>query len=471
MLLAAVGCSGDDGETNNPSGMSGTGAAPAAGTSGSRAGNGGTPAPTAGAAATSGKGGSSGTPSPTAGRSGSGGAGTGAGTGGAGTTGGTGGNAGMSGGDEDSGVPPGTDDEDAGVCMPPPNPLNTAGFPKCSADICPAQDSVCVPKTFLDQLKIPAASVNLLADCNATDKCVPVALASQAGRQILPKCVSLNGAEGRCLSSCVPQVKEQAAQLPRSTCTGTDLCAPCYDPRTGKDTTACSQGCDTGPTEPPKPFPKCCSGRGLCVPPSLAADQASSLARDSCSAGNLCAPTELTDPTFKPKTCNSLDGAEGRCISTCAGGAVAQQKDRLPTAGCGSNEVCAPCFDPITGDPTGSCTINGDKPAKPKYTFGRCCGSGQSSAGVCVAPALAGDQASILRKENCATGKLCAPVAKAKDPKFRFPVCYGLLGTGACVNECILDPAQAGILQRDGCAQGEKCAPCSLLGSPTGACE
>jgi hypothetical protein len=472
LLLAAVGCSSDDGSNDPDIVAAGNGAGTSAsGTSGTggRSGTSGDTGTTAGTAAASGRSGSSGTG--TAGRSGAGAGGTGAVSGTGGTTGGTGGNAGMMSGDDDAGMPPGMDDDDAGVCMPPTNPLNTAGFPKCSAEVCPAQDSVCVPRTFLNDLKVPAASVNLLADCNATDKCVPVTLASQAGRQILPKCVSLNGAEGRCLSSCVPQVREQAAQLPRSTCSGSDLCVPCFDPRTGEDTTACSQGCDMGPTEPPKPFPKCCSNRGLCVPPSLAADQAANLARDSCAAGNLCAPTELTDPTYKPKTCNSLDGAEGRCISTCAGGAVAQQKDRLPTAGCGSNEVCAPCYDPITGDPTGSCAINGDVPAKPKYTFARCCGNGASSAGVCVSPALAGDQASILRRESCANNKLCAPVAKAKDPKFRFPVCYSSLGVGACVNSCILDPLQAAILSRAECGSGELCAPCQLLGSPTGACD
>ena len=373
---------------------------------------------------------------------------------------------------DDAGVTEPPDMDDAGVCEPPKQPLNTAGFPKCPMNICPAQDSVCVAKSLLESLKVPASTTDRLADCSATEKCVPTSLASQAGKQILPKCVSLNNAEGRCLSPCVPQVAQQATLLPRSTCTGSDLCAPCFDPRTGEDTGACEQGCDMGPTEPPKPFPSCCSNRGLCVPPSLAADQAANLQRDTCAAGNLCAPKELTDPTFKPKTCNSLDGAEGRCISTCAGGAVASQKDRLPTAGCGANEVCAPCYDPITGDPTGSCSINGDKPVKPKYTFPKCCDDRQPAAGVCVSPSLAGDQASILRAEGCGSGKLCAPVEKAKDPKYRFPVCYSaLLGTGACVNSCILQPAQAAILSRDGCAQGELCAPCALLGSPTGACE
>jgi hypothetical protein len=212
----------------------------------------------------------------------------------------------------------------------------------------------------------------------------------------------------------------------------------------------------------------------LCVPPALAGDQAANLQKDTCATGTMCAPTELTDPTFKPKSCDSLDGAEGRCVSTCVGGPVAKQKDRLPTAGCAANEVCAPCYDPVTGDDTGACKINGDTPAKPKYTFAKCCapttGSG-TPAGVCVAPALAGSQAEILQQDKCASGKLCAPVKKAQDPTFKFAKCNSLLGAGVCVNSCIVGPSQAAILSRASCAADELCAPCEVLGSTTHACD
>ncbi len=470
--LAAFGC-GDDASTDNATGTSGTGAGngTTAGRSGGASGTEGEG--TAGTAAAGGRGGSSGAAgmagrsSTTAGRSG-----TIAGAG-------AGGNAGMmSMTEDDAGMPMDAampmmpDDDDAGACEPPPNPINTNVFPKCGTDICPAQDSVCLPKDFLEELRISPETTNLLADCaDTTRKCVPVALASQAGRALLTKCESVIGAEGRCLSTCVPQVALQASQLPRANCPGAELCAPCYDPRTGEDTGACSQGCDPGPTEPPKRFPQCCGGRGLCVPPALAAEQAPNLNRDTCETGNLCAPAELTDPTYRATTCASLDGAEGRCVSTCVGGAVARQRDRLPTAGCGEDEVCAPCYDPITGEDTGACKVNGDMPQRPAYTFPRCCGNGDAAAGVCVTPELAGDQAGILRQESCARGRLCAPVEKAEDPSFRFPICYGTLGTGACVNECILSPLQGAILAREGCEQAELCAPCALLGAPTGACE
>lgn len=472
LVSAIAGCSSDD-QIAKPTIGAGTGAGvPAAGASASSGSSG---------AAAGGRSGAAGaTASGASGSSGSGGAGTpavgagaGAGTGGAGSGGksGSGGAAGMS-TMQDAGMSMGADDDDAGmVCEPLKNPLNVGGFPKCSPAVCPAQDSVCVQLAMLTALAIPQATIDLLADCDANNKCVPVSLASQAGRAILPKCTSLLGAEGRCTSTCVPRVAELASQLPRDVCQGADLCAPCYDPRTGEATGACSQGCDTGPTKPPVTFTECCSDRGFCVPPALAGDQVRNLERGTCSAGNLCAPKELTDLTFKPKTCDSIDNAEGRCVSTCVAGAIAKQKDRLPTAGCSANEVCAPCYDPVTGEDTGACTVNGDKPATPAYAFPKCCGRGDTAAGVCVSPALAGDQASILRQETCAREKLCAPVAKASDPTYRFPVCYGALGTGACVNSCILAPLQAAILTRETCADGELCAPCQLLGAVTGACD
>jgi hypothetical protein len=364
-------------------------------------------------------------------------------------------------------------DDDAGmVCMTPPGRFNLGTFSKCPASICPAQDSVCVQTSFLKQLDIPAASIDMLGNCDADNKCVPDVLAEVAGRITLPTCTSLNGAEGRCLSPCVPQVAKQASQLPKDTCTGTDLCAPCYDPRDGKATGACTQGCDKGPTQPAKTFAHCCSDRGFCVPPSLAGSLASNLLKDTCSTGLLCAPNALTDPTFKPKSCASLDGAEGRCLSTCLGGAVAQQADRLPTAGCGQDEVCAPCFDPITGKDTSACTINGDKPAQPPYRFPACCDNGAGTrVGVCVTPALAGSQASMLQQDTCASGRLCAPIKKAEDPNYKFKRCTGL-GAGACVPSCILPAAEAGLLSRVNCATGEVCAPCAAFGlSSTGACD
>jgi hypothetical protein len=193
--------------------------------------------------------------------------------------------------------------------------------------------------------------------------------------------------------------------------------------------------------------------------------------KDTCATGTMCAPTELTDPTFKPKSCASLDNAEGRCLSTCLGGLVAAQQANLPTAGCGADEVCAPCFDPVTGGDTKACEINGDVPVQPKYQFPGCCDNGAGKdLGVCVPPALAGSEASMLRQDTCGAGRVCAPSTKAENPNYKFPHCTGL-GVGACVPSCILDPSEAALLSKVTCAQGELCSPCSIGTTSTGACD
>lgn len=363
-------------------------------------------------------------------------------------------------------VRPGAADEDAG-CAPLATPVQFDYAVKCSLTVCPAQDSICLLEANV-RLVSPQSTVDMLARCEEPGfVCVPTALAGQVGRAVLPSCTSLNGAEGRCVSSCIPLVASQASSLPKDVCTGSDLCAPCFDPRTGEDTLACRQGCDHGPVLPPKPFASCCSDRGLCVPPSVSGDDAADLAKDTCADDTLCAPRELTDLAFKPSACASLDGAEGRCISTCIGGGLAKRKALLPTAGCNPEEVCAPCFDPVTGEDTGACTVHGDAPTQPKQLFARCCGE---NVGVCVPSALAGDEAALLGRDSCAQGKLCAPIEKAKDPDYKFPACPDG-SNGACVPACTLNQFIAPILPPGMCADGSVCSPCSLFSASTGACD
>jgi hypothetical protein len=515
---------------------------------------------------------------------------------------GIGGSAGSAGSAARGGTGGMMDDMDGGVCTVLA-PMDLAkGYPKCPAAVCPAQDSVCVGIGTLE-VNAPPETVAALPDCDATTKCVPELLVNTMGRFIAKTCRSLNGAEGRCLSSCIPQVSAQATQLPKDSCADGELCAPCFDPRTGEMTAACTQGCDPGPVEPPKPFTECCDGAGLCVTAALAGDQAASLEAGSCTGdGELCAPRELTDPTFKavscrsindsegrclsvclgtvaeqldqlpgegcdddercapcfdprtgedtgackvngdapvepPKTfaeccsmrgycvseaqageqaeslvadsctgellcapkeltdptfvpmgCDSIDAREGRCLSTCLG-SVADQVDRLPTTGCMANEVCAPCYDPITDADTGACNVNGDMPAEHEPPFDRCCDNGQGTqVGVCVPPALAGDQADNLQQDSCDAEYLCAPLVRAQNPDYEFPSCEVMGGflarlaclaagadgcDGACVPSCILEESQASQLERGTCGVGEMCAPCTdpTSGESSGACD
>jgi len=408
-------------------------------------------------------------PQGTGGVSGSGGTSPGSGgtaDGGGGGGGATAGGAGTSPDAGAGGAAPG----DGGTCVVPTTLIDATAFPACDKTVFPlCTNGRCVPKTA-----VPTDAQSQLGDCDATNKCVPSYFIERAAKFVPPSCTSVNGAEGRCLSECIPQISAQASFLQKGTCGDGDLCAPCYDPRTGKDTGACSQGCDTGPKDPPKPFAKCCTGRGSCVTKDLvpAADLAL-LGKDTCStADQLCAPDNLSDPAFQPKKCMSLAGAEGRCTVDCLP-SVAQQASRLPPADCAKGELCAPCYDPISGKDTGACTQNGDKPVDPPVVFAGCCGT----FGHCVPDSiLSTDQKASLAKDTC-TGQsdLCAPDVFAV-PGQMAAACRALGSAdleGRCLPPCLPSvAAQKSELDAGSCAAGLLCVPCfdPITGASTSAC-
>jgi len=196
-----------------------------------------------------------------------------------------------------------------------------------------------------------------LADCSPTEKCVPDAIVTSLGSFTLESCRAVGNVEGRCAPLCLPQVSQQQAFLKQQTCPANHLCAPCYDPRTGQDSGACSRGCNDHPVEPPVTFPTCCNGDGLCVPLDyVPANSRSQLAALDCQpqagAQVACAPAEkVRDFAFKYPPC--ANGA-GACISTC----LIQSN---PNAGlllrdiCADDEKCVPCINPTDQTRTGAC--------------------------------------------------------------------------------------------------------------------
>jgi hypothetical protein len=393
-------------------------------------------------------------------------------TGGFGTSGGfpsTGGFVGTGGTPSTGGASP--DGGDGGpTCVQPSAPvLDTSTLPACTG-VAGCNDGKCLPNSL-----VPAGAAGLLATCDASNTCVPDIFAKYANQYTPPTCKSVGGFEGRCLSTCIPQVHDQETFLPQDICAATERCAPCYDPRTGADTKACSQGCDSGPKNPPATFAKCCGGAGYCVPKSAVptADQAQ-LGAETCTGTDiLCAPDKLTDSAYKPPACTSLAGLEGRCLPDCLP-AVAAQKDRLPKDTCTTGELCAPCYDPVTGKDTGACTRGGDKPVNPPKTFDPCCGP----LGHCVPDSiLTTDQKALLGKDTCtAAGDLCAPDVFAGSG-LKATTCRAL-GTlsaeGRCIPACLPSiQAQASRLDKSTCDTGYLCAPCfdPTTGATTGACD
>jgi hypothetical protein len=466
---AASGCGSDDTSSSGGTGGFGgfgTGAIPGVGGvvgTGGAVGNGGSPT-------TGGTFGSGGV------ASGGVAAGGGPGSGGDGGFGGPDASAGGSGNpDASTGGGGGTPPVGDGGCKPPDNLLDVSGLPDCALStlpLCTNGRGKCFAKSIASQT-VSAEALAQLADCDADNKCIPANFIATLGKFNAKTCASLKGAEGRCLSVCVPQVAGQASFLPKDVCADGELCAPCYDPRTGADTSACEQGCDTGPKQPPVKFDKCCGTRGSCVPKTAvpASDQ-TQLGKDTCTdANDLCAPDTLSQPGYKPKACTSIASAEGRCLPDCIP-QVASQASRLKKDVCETGELCAPCYDPISGTDTGACTRNGDVPTKPKVTFPACC----SSLGHCVpTDVLSSDQKGLLGADSCTTGNLCAPdvfsVAGQLPQSCRS--LDSLNAEGRCVPSCVPSvQSQKDRLTQGTCPASTLCAPCfdPLTGANTGAC-
>ncbi|HVU05035.1 MAG TPA: hypothetical protein VHE30_24970 [Polyangiaceae bacterium] len=237
-------------------------------------------------------------------------------------------------------------------------------FTACAQDKCTLAH--CVPTALIPAGTDPA----LLAKCaDASQSCVPDAYIAAFGKFLPKTCTSLLGAEGRCISSCIPQVAQQYDQLPKDVCADSEKCAPCFNPIDSTDTGACSQGCDTGPVDKtPKVFADCGSGRGKCVPKSLVpANLQTALPVDTCTGTDeLCAPTEKAkdlnykfpscapviapappDPT-QPAACVPQYIIDFQAKTNAFAGLLGQST-------CAADEKCAPCKNPLDGTNTGAC--------------------------------------------------------------------------------------------------------------------
>ena len=234
----------------------------------------------------------------------------------------------------------------------------------------------CVPTA---QIPDPAL-VDQLDSCDAESVCVPDEFIVTNGKFIAETCKSVAGAEGRCLSRCLPEIASQAAQLPQDICPETHLCAPCYNPQSGEDTGACRISCDSGPAGPPQTFAKCCNNgegvdEGTCVPTSLVpADQVEQLGEDSCAQDSgpaVCVPdvflnAQQSGMPYLPQSCDtgfwiqsffgdefSQGGCLPECIPEVDGTPFLVQDD------CPEEWKCVPCTNPQTGESSGACEPKG----------------------------------------------------------------------------------------------------------------
>lgn len=251
----------------------------------------------------------------------------------------------------------------------PINP-NSLGAPACPSNLC-GGGAHCLPDAIIAATFDDPSQIQQLAQCDATSRCVPDYFIENKGLFIPKSCDSVAGAEGRCLSECLPEVAAKLSFLPQSSCGANERCVPCYDPQTQEDTGACRLSCDPGPRKPPSTLPKCCKGIGTCVPATAVPDdKKSKLGVDACpkDQGLLCAPDVFVDDlNYQPSSCTTtalslLFGDEysaGVCLPECLPdvskgiGGILLGKD-----GCPDNFKCAPCLKPGLFGPEDSGACN-----------------------------------------------------------------------------------------------------------------
>jgi len=361
------------------------------------------------------------------------------------------------------------------MCVPCYDPISGADTGACHlngdaptespvvfAQCCSARGH-CVPSDIISA----ESRDDLAADsCTGGALCTPDTWLNETQA---PTCRGYANAEGRCLPDCLPAVSEQQGRLLTAGCAQGSACVPCYDPVTGKDTGACSQPGDAGPSELPRTFSKCGSNTGRCVPSTLVSD-ASRLSSSGCSAsaGELCVPATWLDASFTaPPTCRAPGNLEGRCLADFLPD-VQGNRSNLRQTTCGSHELCVPCFDPLSGNSTGACTINGDVPAEQAKRFANCCGG----SGTCVPGALLFSSAGLATDSCAEADTYCVPNATANGQDPGYPSCVDSdMQAGACVGSCFINPWLTLIMDQGNCMQGgTKCVTCGVLSLSTGAC-
>jgi hypothetical protein len=221
---------------------------------------------------------------------------------------------------------------------------------------------------------IQQATLNLEAYCpNAPNAyCTPGDYIATGGQFLFKKCTSLLNLEGRCVSTCIPQIYNQQTYLPKADCADGELCAPCFDPRfpAGQDTTdACKQACDPGPAagSPTTKFDSCGNGLGQCVPSTLVPKEFQYVVpKDTCTQdGYVCAPVEkvkdihtnFVQCTPSNATTASAapgpNGEKGGCVPKYliddynVPGVTAIPTGFVNQDSCQAGYLCAPCNNPL----------------------------------------------------------------------------------------------------------------------------
>ena len=244
----------------------------------------------------------------------------------------------------------------------------------------------------------------------------------------------------------------------------------------------------------------CCQdegGQAHCLDESKATDGLKAKMA-KCSGGGLCVPDHILKNGNKVKKCTTQftgPNAPGACRSLCIP-EVKERKSLLKQLDCDPGEVCAPCINPLTGQPSGACPDEAEEkkreedckkgngggapagdagPATPAPEAKKCC----EDKGTCVSKdLLKPEQQEKTNSKGCeAETQKCVPTeivdAVRAGKEFKGTKCTPnfLLGGGAgvCLSKCLEFGLQGIILTQEQCTPDQVCAPCVFGGKPTGA--
>jgi hypothetical protein len=278
------------------------------------------------------------------------------------------------------------------------------------------------------------------------------------------------------------------------------------DASVGTSSSGGATSCVATPPMPldPSSLPSCCTvGAAHCVP--TASVPSGDVAALAPCTGGYCVPDPfITNPEYLPPSCTAFNGTPGTCLSLCVP-QVEQYKTILTQATCAATELCAPCTNPLTNQPSGACAFV--PPTQCAADGGRTVGSssggstptsdgaapppvcphtgppvldpstlpacGTEGGAHCLQSALVPpDLASQLA--TCSGGYCVPDVFIEAGGNFIPPTCSSLDGAeGRCLNVVIPQvAAEASQLTQSTCATYEKCVPCfsPIDGTKTGAC-
>jgi hypothetical protein len=194
----------------------------------------------------------------------------------------------------------------------------------------------CFPKN-----KTPTTN---LPDCGGDEICVPDKVLDANGGKLKSCTFFIGDKPGACVSTLVKDIAAHANELKQDVCDADERCAPCVDPRDGKDTKICAEigvheGACTGGVG--TRAPSCCHGAGLCMNESgVPEDNRGDLSRDTCMAGKLCAPAAMV--SGDPDHCTVL-GMSGVCLDVCFAKMLSPAVS-VARGECRPTEVCMPCI-------------------------------------------------------------------------------------------------------------------------------